>query len=400
MDNNKQKDVSRRNFLKDASTAAAGITAFTILQPRQVHSSNENSKINLAIIGTGGRGRHDGRNLLRTGRVKVVALADYFDFQMKDPANFFDVKPERCFSGLDGYKKVMALDDVDAVLLTTAPYFRPIQFEAAIEAGKHVFAEKPIAVDPWGCRKFLEVGKLAAKKKLTVGAGLQTRYEPGHRKIAKLIHEGAIGDVVVGHSKRMGGDLWRRERPPEFTELDHQVRHWLYYLWGSGDFIVEMHVHNLDVFNWYTNMLPICAMGSGGRDVRLDVGDIFDHISVVYEYPNGFHLAHTGTQIPTGFYGQEKQIIGSEGYYDNEKGLYIKSEDRFVKHEGIAKAVEIEMEQFVKSILGEVPYINNSEYVTTSTFTCILGRTAAYKGRKLGWDELWQTNKRIEMPMS
>jgi predicted dehydrogenase len=397
MDNGKKSDVSRRAFLKDTAIAAAGVTTFTLLQPRHVRGSEANSMIGLGIIGTGGRGSHDGRNLVRTGKVKVIALADYFDFQMKEPAEQFDVDPSRCFSGLDGYKAVLALKDIDAVLLTTPPYFRPIHFKAAVEAGKHAFAEKPIAVDPWGCQEFLKAGKTAAEKKITVGAGLQSRYEPGHQEVAKLIHEGAIGKPVIGHSKRMGGDLWRHERPASFTELDHQIRHWLYYLWGSGDFIVEMHVHNLDVFNWFTGMLPVSAVGKGGRMVRLDVGDIYDHINVIYEYPNGFHLAHTGTQIPTGYSGGDKQIIGSEGSYDTSTGLYTKDKQR-VKHGGIQNADQEEMRQFVASILGEASYINNSEYVTTSTFTCILGRTAAYSGQKVTWKELWDSGKRIEIP--
>jgi predicted dehydrogenase len=374
------------------------MTAFTIMQAEHARGVEANSKINMAIIGTGGRGRHDGRTLLKTGKVKVAALADYFDFQMKEPADLFDVDASRCFAGIDGYKQVMALPDIDAVLLTTTPYFRPIHFEAAIAAGKHVFAEKPIAVDAWGCRKFLETGKLAEKKKLTVGAGLQTRYEPGHQKIAELIHDGAIGKLIIGHSTRMGEDLWRRDLPKPFTKLDIETRNWLYYLWGGGDFIVEMHIHNIDVFNWFSGMLPISAMGSGGREVRLDVGDIYDHINVIYDYPNGFHLSHTGTQIPTGCYGSVKHIIGTEGYYDNAKGLYIKKENKFITHKGISEAVEEEMNQFTASVLGEIPYLNNSEYVVDSTFTCILGRTAAYQNKKITWKELWDANEQIPLP--
>ncbi len=393
-----ETDVKRRTFLKNASITAVGATTYTLLQPRHVRGAQANSKVHLGIIGTGGRGQHDGRNLLKTGKVKIVALADYFDFQMEDPARQFEVDPSRCFDGIDGYKKIMALDDVDAVLLTTPPYFRPIHFEAAVDAGKHVFAEKPIAIDPWGCRKFLATGKEAEHKKITVGAGLQSRYDEGRQKVAKMIHEGAIGRPVIGHSKRMGGDLWRRGRPDHFTERDHQIRHWLYFLWSSGDFLVEMHVHNLDIFNWFTGMLPVSAVGSGGRDVRLDVGDIYDHISVVYEYPNDFHFAHTGTQIPTGYSGSEKQIIGTEGSYDEKAGLYTKDKER-IQHGSIVQAVEEEMRQFVASILGEGPYINNSEYVTTSSFTSILGREAAYSREKVTWDVLWSSNKRIEMPV-
>ncbi|MGC9327840.1 MAG: Gfo/Idh/MocA family protein, partial [Candidatus Hinthialibacter sp.] len=290
-----------------------------------------------------------------------------------------------------------ASEDVDAVLLTTAPFFRPIQFEAAIQAGKHVFAEKPIAVDPWGCRKFMENGKLAEQKKLTVGAGLQSRYDEGRQKIAQMIHDGAIGDLLLGHSTRMGGDLWRRERPAHFSERDHQVRHWLYYQWGSGDFITEMHVHNLDIFNWFTGMLPVSAVGKGDRRVRLDVGDILDYIQVLYEYPGGFTLSHTGTQIDAGYQGSEKQIVGTKGYYDEKSGLFV-GKEKASEHGGIRNATEVEMEKFVASVLGEIPTLNNSDYVTTSTFTCILGRTAAYSGEKTYWKALWDSNQKYDLP--
>lgn len=390
--------VSRRNFLRNTSAITAGLAAFSIVKPEHVSGAEANSMIQLGIVGTGGRGQYDGRNLFKTGKVEIMALADYFDFQMEDAARDFQVESKNCFAGIDGYKQMMALSEVDAVLLTTAPYFRPIHFDAAVEAGKHVFAEKPIAVDAYGCRQFLASGEKAKQKKLTVGVGLQSRNDATNQQMAKLIQEGAIGRPLVGHSTRMGGDLWRRERPAHFTERDHQVRHWLYYLWAGGDFIVEMHIHNLDIFNWFTGMLPVSAYGKGGRDVRKDVGDIFDHLQVTYEYPDGFTLSHTGTQIPNGYEGSERQILGTAGYCDGRKGLVSQSGQTVTKEADIKEATEIEMEQFVASILGEIPTINNSDYVTTSTFTCILGRTAAYENRKITWDELWNSNQKIEMP--
>lgn len=385
---------TRRSFLRKAAIGAPGLS---ILARQTAFGSEANSMIQMGIIGTGGRGQFDGRNLIKTGKVKIVALADYFDFQMTDPARDFTVEKDRCFTGIDGYKQMMALNDVDGVLLTTAPHFRPIHCEAAIEAGKHVFAEKPIAVDPWGCRKFLETGKKAAAKKLTVGAGLQSRYDEARQKIARMIQEGAIGELLLGHSTRMGNDLWRRERPAQFSELDHEVRHWLYYNWSSGDFITEMHIHNLDIFNWFTGMLPLSAVGKGGRKVRLDVGDIYDYIQVLFEYPNGFTLSHTGTQISAGYQGSEKQIVGTKGYYDEKKGLVAENKT-IAEHGGIEDATEEEMRQFVASVLKERPTINNSDYVTASTFTCILGREAAYTGEKVTWDNLWKSEKRIPLP--
>src|SRR5690606_13622091 len=268
--------LSRRQFLKASS--AAGVSSISILKSTTAFGMRANLMLQVGFIGSGGRGTSDAKSMVGTEKAKIVAIADYFDFQLKEPAQEFQVSSSKCYSGIDAYKRILEMDEVDAVMLTTPPYFRPEQFEAAVGAGKHVFAEKPIAVDVWGCRKFMEAGKKAAQKNLTVVAGLQTRYAEGRQKIADMIANGAIGEPVVAQSKRLGGDLWRRERLPNFTERDFQVRNWLYYLWASGDFLVEMHVHNLDVINWMSGMLPVSAYGSGGRKVRTDIGDIYDHI--------------------------------------------------------------------------------------------------------------------------
>lgn len=395
MKTEKRTTVSRRVFVRNT---AAAVSTLTILRSHQIRGTQANSKINVGIVGTGGRGVYSGRNLVKTGRARIVALADYFDFKMTEAAEEFEVDASRRYAGLDGCRRIAERSDVDAVVLTSPPYFRPGDFTTAVAAGKHVFAEKPIAVDAWGCREFLKAGEEASKKGLTVVAGLQTRYDPGRRRISEHIREGAIGRPLLGSSERLGGDLWRRERPSHFSERDHQINNWLYYLWAGGDFIVEMHVHNLDVFNWFTGLLPVAATARGGRDVRTDVGDIYDHINVLYEYPNGFHLTHSGTQISSGYGGQGSRIIGSEGSYDSREGLYTRDQLR-IQHGDMREASEEEMRRFTASILEEGPYLNNSDYVTTSTFTAILGREAAYRRQRLPWEELWDSNHRVEMPV-
>lgn len=389
------KPSTRRDFLHSGTMAAAG--AITVLRPDTAFGTSANSRVQMGIVGCGGRGQTDSRNLMKTGKVEFVALADYFDFQMEKLARDYSIDPSHCFDGTDGYRQILAMDSVDAVLLTTPPYFRPQQFTEAVLAGKHAFVEKPIAVDAPGCRMFLAAGVSAEEKNLTVGAGLQSRYDEGRARVAELIHEGAIGQPLFGHSTRMGGDLWRKERPDHFSERDHQVRHWLYYQWGSGDFLVEMHVHNIDVFNWFTGMTPEQATASGGRTVRTDVGDIYDHIQVLYEYPNGFSLSHTGSQIKSGYMGSVKQIVGTKGFYDEKQGLVVDGEV-IAKHGGLQGATETEMERFVSSVLGTGGYVNNSDYVTASTFTCILGRMAAYSGRTLTWDEAWNDDTAYSLP--
>jgi myo-inositol 2-dehydrogenase / D-chiro-inositol 1-dehydrogenase len=396
----KEQSKTRRSFLKKSALATASLSTFMIAKPGTALGVDANSKIHMAIIGCGGRGQHDGRNLFKTGNVKIAALADYFDFQAKSMAKTFEVDEKDCYWGIDAYKDVCARKDIDAVLLTTAPYFRPVQFEEAIKQGKHVFTEKPVATDPWGCRLFLKVGKQAEEKKLVVVAGLQTRYEKTRQKIAALIQDGAIGELMFGHCTRMGGDLWRRERKPDFTERDFQVRNWLYYNWASGDFLTEQHIHNIDVFNWFSGTLPVSAVGSGGRKVRTDIGDIYDYIQVVWEYPNGFSLAHTGSQVNKGYSNMVSQIQGTNGYYDQQgwDGKLVIRDGETIEHGGIGQASEQEMIEFTEAVLGKRDYINNSEYVTTSTFTCLLARKAAYEGRRVQWKELWDSNEKFELP--
>ncbi|MBD3267684.1 hypothetical protein GF373_13525 [bacterium] len=395
----KKPELKRRNFLKQ-STLAAGASSLMITRPELVFGANANSKINLGIIGCGGRGTHDGRNLIKTGNVQIVALADYFDFQAKGLANTFDVDVKNCYWGIEAYKNLIARKDVDAVLLTTTPYFRPMQFEEAIKNGKHVFTEKPIATDPWGCRKFHEIGKLAEKKKLVVGAGLQTRYEKTRQKIAKMIQDGAIGELMFGHSTRMGGDLWRRGRKPNFSQLDFEVRNWLYFTWASGDFVTEQHIHNIDVFNWFTGKLPVCAHASGGRKKRTDVGNIYDYIQVIWEYPGGFCYTHTGSQIKGGYNNMVSQIQGTGGYYDAQgwNGKLAINDGETVEHGGIGQASMQEMIEFTEAVLGKRDYLNNADYVTTSTFTCLMARKAAYEQKKVYWKDLWDSNEKFELP--
>ncbi|MFH1964871.1 MAG: Gfo/Idh/MocA family oxidoreductase, partial [Acidobacteriota bacterium] len=349
---------TRRDFIKKASAVTA-VSSFTILNSSTVFGTQANSMVQVGIIGTGGRGMNDGGKLLETGKAKIVALADYFDFQLERPGKEYSVAPSHRFSGLDGYKKLLDLPEVEATLHTSPPGFRPIQVEDSIAAGKHVFAEKPIAVDPWGCRKFKEVGENAKSKKLSLGVGLQTRYGLNQRKIAAAIASGAIGKPINGLVRRMSGDLWRREEPPTFSKLDHQIRHWLYYLWGSGDFITEQHIHNLDAFSWFVGSLPVSAAGRGGRTVRTDVGDIYDHFNVQFTYPDGLDLSYIGTQIPGSPSGQNTYIVGTEGSFDSTKGLTTKTGE-VMEYRGVGDDnVLREMDHFLTSIQGG-DYINNT----------------------------------------
>ncbi len=232
--------------------------------------------------------------------VKLIAMGDAFSdrlqsslrgiraSQQKSPHKV-DVTPERCFVGFDAYKQVLA-SGVDVVLLTTPPHFRPIHFKAAIEAGKHVFCEKPVATDAPGVRSILQTAAEAKKKGLSVVSGLCWRYHPPKRAIVAKIHDGAIGDVRVIHSTYLTGTLWSNPCKPDWSDMEYQMRNWLYYTWLSGDCIAEQHIHSLDKAAWVLHdETPISAVGQGGRQVRTDelFGNVYDHHSVVYEYANG-----------------------------------------------------------------------------------------------------------------
>src|SRR5690606_5072285 len=252
----------------------------------------------VGLIGCGGRGSQAAEQALSTeGKVKLVAIADAFRNRIDLAMNRrewqrlgdkIDVPEERKFVGFDAYKRVLETD-CDLVILATPPGFRPIHFEAAVNAGKHVFMEKPVAVDAPGVRKVLEAAKVAKEKKLGVGVGLQRRHEKHYIETIDRIHNGEIGDVILTRVFWNNDGVWVNPRQSGQTEMEYQMRNWYYFNWICGDHIVEQHIHNLDVSNWVKNMLPAKARGTGGREVRkgIDHGQIYDHHFVEYTYPDG-----------------------------------------------------------------------------------------------------------------
>ena len=268
---------SRRDFLKTSSAVAAGgALAGTLGIARSAHASVDDS-IKVGLIGCGGRGRGAAVQALNADKgAKLVAIGDAFPDQIehglagfreqfKSQPGKVDVPPERCFTGFDAYKGVLGAG-VDVVILTTPPHFRPMQLAAAIEAGKHVFCEKPVAVDAPGVRSVLKTAEEAKKKKLCIVSGLCYRYDLSKRATIKKIHDGAIGDVLAMHCTYLTGTLWHHGRKPNWSEMEYQVRNWLYFTWLSGDHIVEQHIHSLDKAAWVMNdVAPVSAVGLGGR---------------------------------------------------------------------------------------------------------------------------------------
>src|SRR4051812_46018422 len=299
-----QPALNRRTFLKNASLMAAGSAALTNFPfVLTSHAAPDDNAIRIGLIGCGGRGTDAVGNAIASApNVKVVAIADIFERQTKAAATKFNVAPELCFSGFDAYQKLCDVADVNYVILATPPGFRPIHFEAAVKAGKHIFCEKPVAVDAPGIRRFIAAGELAKEKKLCVVAGTQRRHTPAYIETIKRIHDGAIGDIVTLRAYWNQSAIWHRGDHGE-TEMERQVFNWYHYSWLCGDHIVEQHLHNLDVCNWIMNDHPIRAYGQGGRQaLGSKSGHIYDHFAVEYEYKSGARM-----------FSQCRQINGTDG---------------------------------------------------------------------------------------
>ncbi len=420
----KKKNLSRRDFVKSTAaltaTSIAG-TAFTIVKAESVRGTKANSTVQIGWVGQGGQGTRDAQLLEQTGKAKIVALADYFQYRLDKAKGPFKVDDKRCFRGIDAYKEVMNLSDVDAVLLTTPPGFRPDHFKAAVAAKKHVYAEKPLGVDAPGLHMVSEAGEKALAQKLTVVVGLQRHYSKAYRACKKLIDEGALGDVGLTHSAWDQGDLWqdRRAKPDKgkwATQLDYEVEHWYFFKWLCGDHIVEQNIHNIDVINWMLNAHPLRASGFGGRSVRKEIGDINDHFAITYEYPNGVVSSNTCIQIDGTRGDVSETMRGSKATFTSsnakggtgtatiigtrKKGM---TEDPIIyKYDGAQgadKHYDQEAETFVGSVLGtgegEDKYRNDTKYGVESTLTAILGRDAAYKGRVITWNEMWNSKEKL-----
>lgn len=372
-------------------------------------------EIKVALIGCGGRGTEAAVQALSTkGRVTLWAMADAFPQRIEESLQKINralerswgddagdrikeaiqVPAERQFAGLDAYQK--AIDSgVDVVIHATPPGFRPKHFEAAIEAGKHVFTEKPVAVDAPGVRKVLTAGKLADEKGLCVGVGLQRRHDPAYIETVKRLQDGAIGDILLTRVYWNSGPLWLRTRADfhkayghEPTEMEYQVNNWYYFNWLCGDHIVEQHIHNIDVSNWVKQAYPISAQGAGGRQRRTspDYGQIFDHHMVEFTYPDGSTMLSECRHM-SGCWNQVGEFaVGTKGR-TNIGASRIMSPWGEWKYEGPSgHPYQLEHDHLFAAIRSGTPY-NETEYGALSTMTAIMGRMATYSGKMIEWDK-------------
>jgi predicted dehydrogenase len=297
------------------------------------------------------------------------------------PKEKYAVTPDRTFVGWDAYQKVLA-SDIDYVILATAPGFRPMMMKAAIEAGKHVFAEKPVAVDPAGVRMVLEAAKMATEKNLGIVAGTQRRHQPSYVETIKRIKDGAIGDIVSGSGYWMQGGLWSKPREAGWSDMEWQIRNWLYFTWLSGDHIVEQHLHQIDIMNWVMGGPPKLCIGMGGRMARTDpvFGHIYDFFSVQYEYANGVKWQSMCRQID-GTYGRTaEEVIGTKGKAIPERGITEGPNKWRYESEKSVNPYEQEHTDLIESIRAGKP-INEGKATAESTLSAVMGRMSAYTGK-------------------
>jgi predicted dehydrogenase len=405
---NDPAELSRRQFLKSSTAAAiAGpLVASNALGQERTISPGETLRVGL--IGCGGRGTGAAAQALAgDSNVKLVALGDAFKDRLdgsletlrkqENIAKKIEVPEERCFIGFDAYKQVLA-SGVDVVLLATPPHFRPIHLKAAIDAGKHVFAEKPVAVDAPGVRAVLAACEEARKKKLAVVSGLALRYSFAYRETIKRIHDGAIGDIRALHANDFRGPLWVKPRQPGWTDMEYHLRNWYYFTWLSGDFNVEQHVHMLDVCAWLMkDEYPVSAMGLGGRQVRTgsEYGNIYDHHSVIYEYASGVKLHAYCRQQAGGVNDISAHVAGSKGTAAlSQRSLEITAGSKWRYDGEKNNQSQTEHDELFASIRSGKP-INNGDYMSKTTLMAIMGRMATYTGQKITWDQALNSEENL-----
>ena len=363
----------------------------------------------VGLIGCGGRGTGAASQALQAdANVCLWAMGDAFadraDASLASLEKIealqgkLEVTPERKFAGFEAYKQVIE-SGVDVVILATPPHFRPINLEAAVAAGKHVFAEKPVAVDAPGVRSILATCEEAKAKGLSVVSGLCWRYDLGMRATFQKVHEGAIGDIVGIQATYNTQGLWNHPRKPEWSDMEWQVRNWLYFTWLSGDFNVEQHVHSLDKVAWaMQDQTPLKATGTGGRQVRTgpEYGHIFDHFSVVYEYANGVKAFTSCRQQDGCSVDVSDHVFGTKGVCDVFK--HRTSGENVWKYEGPKPNMyQTEHDELFASIRSGKP-INNGEYMSKSTMLAILGRMSAYTGKTITWEQAFNSNVDLSPP--
>ena len=413
--------VDRREFL-GAAAATAGLM---IVKPSLVRGTAANSAVRVGLLGCGGRGTADTSDLVDTGSARVTALADLFRDQLdKAGKKFNDLNRSKGYANIDSkqmfvgpraYEEIANCPEVDAVVITSPPYFHPEHLEAVVKAGKHVYCEKPVAVDVHGAKRVLDIGK-QAEGKLSLDVGFQIRNCPPFVEMVKRIHAGALGKIGCGEAHYFGTYLDRPEWPNASPE-ERRIRNWVYDRVLSGDIIVEQNIHAIDVCNWVLQGHPIKASATGGRQVRPPDGDVYGHYNVVFFYPENVAVTFSSTQFNKGWWDVTERFFGSKGVsqspYSGPLGIWgdepwqpsgaPKQTAESTKFsaagsfsDNLAEADPEKKKAFVESIQSG-KFHNQSEAGVESALSCMMARAAAYKGHDVTWDELLKSDEQWEL---
>jgi len=398
--------LTRRQFLKTSSAVAATAAAAPVI----LTGAPNNARLKIGLVGCGGRGSGAANQALNADpNVVLTALADVFPEPMqhclgalqKKYGDKVQVPESNCFTGLDGYQKLID-SGVDVVLLATPPGFRPQHLKAAIEAGKHVFCEKPMATDAVGVRSVMASAELAREKGLSLVAGFCWRYNPKCRAFYKRIHDGAIGEVRAVYATYLTGPVKpmppANTRPAGMGDVEWQLRNWYNFVWLSGDGLVEQACHSVDKIAWaMKDNPPLRAVANGGRHVPNNEGNIFDHIDVFYEYPNGVRAFIAQRQIPNCYSDNSDYLIGSEGTGNNGWGApTIKGKEtwRYQPQGPERDMYQVEHDELFASIRKGTP-VNDGKWMAQSTLMAIMGRMSAYTGQAVTWEQALKSNEQL-----
>ena len=382
---------SRRQFIKSSTVLAASAAAAASF-PAVLRGQSAQT-INAVVIGMGGRGGGAGKNFLDAAKAagvdaKILAVADIFPEAAKKGVENFGVPADKCFSGFDAYQKALDVPGVNYAILATPPGFRASHFKAAIASGKHVFMEKPVAVDGAGCQVMYAAAEMAKQKGLKVAAGTQRRHQAGYIETIKRIQDGAIGDIVTLRAYWVnGGPIWHRGDVGS-TDLERQIRNWYHYVWLCGDHICEQHVHNLDVCNWIVGAHPVKCWGMGGRQQLTGrSGEIWDNFAVEYEYANGVRMYSYCGQIKRDWSSVSEGAAGTKGTSDPSGRIQPKGGEVWRFRDKATDAYVQEHIDLINAIVKGTE-LNEAKQVTDSTLTAIMGREAAYSGAGVDWDQV------------
>lgn len=412
MRQNRKRGTSRRKFIAQTTSGVAAAVAAPSLNVAAGDGFHvgSNERLRIGLVGCGGRGTQAVLNAFAADPdSELVAMADAFPDRIElyhkelldneASASRTRVDPERMFAGFDCCERLVE-SGVDVVILATPPFFRPAQLRTVVEAGKHVFCEKPVAVDPPGVRSVLETCELAATKGLSVVSGLCYRYDIGVNAVMKqILEEQAIGEIRAIQENYLTGTLWHRGSNPNWSPMEYQMRNWLYFNWLSGDHIVEQHIHSLDKAMWLMNdEPPETAYGTGGRLVRTDErwGNIYDHFSTVFEWKNGVKMFSHCRQMAECMNDTEDYVIGTKGSAKIlRKTIFDDANNPTWKfREKTDSMYDVEHQHLFRSIREGKP-INDGKFMSYSTLLAIMGREACYTGKRIKWSELMRSGDRL-----